>query len=239
MSPDPASDPALARTRLAAVAALASLAVHSGRSRLAAVRTALELLQARLEGDLTDEQRASFLGQLDLFLGEFNLGAELLRCHEGAIEAIGVRGAAGEAMEQMRPSAERAGVALEFEDLGAPAKVRADANLLRVALLNLLRNALEALQAEPPAGAPPRILVRIAAAGRRTRIEIEDNGPGVAPAIRAKLFRDFVTDRPGKPGVGLSICRDALAVMGGEASHAVPASGRGALFRLELDSWAD
>jgi signal transduction histidine kinase len=237
MSPDPASDPALARTRLAAVAALAAVSVHSGRSRLAAVRTALELLQARMEGDLTDEQRASFLAQFDLYLGEFNLGVELLRCHQGEIEAIGVRGAAGEAMEQMRPGAERAGIALAFHDQGAPEKVRADANLLRTALLNLLRNALEALQASPPADAPPRILVRFAAAGPRTRIEIEDNGPGVAPTLREKLFHDFVTDKPGKPGVGLSICRDALLVMGGTASHAVPASGRGALFRLELDSW--
>ncbi|HVW21069.1 MAG TPA: sensor histidine kinase [Opitutaceae bacterium] len=236
MTPDPASDPALARTRLAATAALASLAVHSGRSRLAAVRTALELLQARMEGDLSDEQRSSFLGQLDLFLNEFNLGAELLRCHQGEIEAVGVRGAAGEAMEQMRPGAARAGVALDFQDQGAPEKVRADAGLLRVALLNLLRNALEALQDGPPER--PRIVVRVAAAGTRARIEVEDNGPGVAPALREKLFRDYVTDRPGKPGVGLSICRDALAVMGGTVAHALPASGRGALFRLELDSWA-
>jgi signal transduction histidine kinase len=238
MTPDPESDPAFARQRLASVAAVSSLIIHGGRNRLSVARTALELLQARMEGGLNDEQRASFLQQLDLFLGEFNLGAEMVRCHEGRIEPVFVRETATEALEIVRPFAERAGIALEAAYQDGPDKVRADRGLLRVSLLNLLRNAVQALEDSPP-GDGARIRLRIAAAGPRCRIEAEDNGPGVPAALHDRLFKEFATGRRGSAGLGLSLCRDAMTVMGGSISYLTPRGERGARFRVELDYWRD
>ena len=240
MTSDPAADPASARQRLAAVAAMSALVVHSGRNRLTVARTALELLQARMEADLTDEQRASFLQQLDLFLHEFNLGAELVRCHASTPEAVSIRQAATDALETMRASAQRAGVALTSEYSDGPDRVKAAPGLVRVTLLNVLRNAIEALAGSPPAdGAPARIHLRVAAAGPRCQLEVADNGPGVPEEIRDRLFRDFVTGKSGSAGLGLSFCRDAMTVMGGSIAHLTPRGKPGARFRLEFDLWRD
>jgi C4-dicarboxylate-specific signal transduction histidine kinase len=238
MKSDTASDPAFARQRIAAVAAMSALLVHSGRNRLASVRMALELVQARMEAGLTDEQRASSLHQLDLFLDDFNLGTEMLRCHEGSLEAISVRQVATEAMETVRPRARKAGIALKPSYAKGLDDVKGDCSLLRVALLNVLRNAIEALQDSPPGGgAVPLIRLRAAASGRRCHLEIEDNGPGVPDAVYGGLFKDFVTGRTESAGLGLSICRDAMIVMGGSISYLTPRGERGARFRLELDFW--
>lgn len=229
-SPDPLTDPAFARQRLAAVAAVSSVVTHSGRNRLAVARAALELLQARMEGDLTDEQRASFLHQLDLFLREFNLGVDALRCHEPEIGRVDVREVAVEATEAVRSQAEPAGVALQLEFAEAAADALADRGLVRLVLLNLLRNALEALPGTPA----PRVRVRGGPAEKRYRLEVEDNGPGIAPEVRSRLFREFATTRRGAAGLGLSLCRDAMSVMGGSIAWLGPRGTPGAIFRLEL-----
>lgn len=227
---DPANDPTLARQRLAAVAAVASLITHSGRNRLSVVRAALELLQARMEDALDDEQRGAFLAQLDLFLGEFNQGVDLVRCHAGPIETIGAREAATEALELVRARAERAGVRLEAVYQDCNDDVRADRGLLRVALLNLLRNGLEALVDTPA----PRLALRLAAAGGRYHLQVEDNGPGVPAELFDRLFRDFVTSRRGATGLGLSLCRDAMTAMGGAITYQSARGAPGAVFRLDL-----
>lgn len=239
MTPDPSSDPALARRRLAAVASVASLVVHSGRNRLAVARAGLELLKERMEGNLNDEARACFLRELDLFLAEFNLGADLLRCHDGPIEAVSALEAAYGAVEAVRPRAEAAGIALELEAAENLPPVRADRGLLRVVLLNLLRNAVEAIEESPGrARREGRIRLRLEAAGPRCRIEVEDDGPGVPPDLRRSLFRDYVTGRRGAAGLGLCLCRDAAALMGGTIAH-LERAGPGAAFRLELDFQAE
>jgi two-component system C4-dicarboxylate transport sensor histidine kinase DctB len=238
MTADPAADPACARQRLAAVAAVSALIVHSGRNRLTMARTALELLQIRREGDLNDEQRASFLQQLDLFLDEFNLGVDLLRCHDAALGPVAIRAVAAEALDTIRPLAVRAGIALEFAPADGPDVVRADRNLLRVALLNLLRNAVEALVESPPAGGgAARIRLRTALAGARAQLEVEDNGPGLPAKVHDRLFQDFVTGRPGGAGLGLSLCRDAMLVMDGTIAYLTPRGAAGGRFRLELGRW--
>lgn len=235
MSEPLASDPALARRRLATVASVASLILHSGRGRLAVARNALEILQARMEGDLDDEQRSAFLAQMDLFLEEFNLGVEMIRCHDGPLEAVAVEAEIANAIDVVRSRADRSAIGLEASLGGLPGPVRAVRNLLRVALLNLLRNAIESLEsAEPAGGAQPRIVVRAIANGTLCRIEVEDNGPGVPPALRSRLFREYVTGRKGGTGLGLSLSRDALSAMGGTIAHATPDGSAGALFRLEL-----
>ncbi|MGH7995946.1 MAG: sensor histidine kinase [Opitutaceae bacterium] len=227
---DASSNPAFARQRLAAVAAVSSLITHSGRNRLSVVRAALELLEARLEGDLTDEQRASFLRQIDLFLGEFNLGTEMFRCHEGEVESVSARDVATEALETLRPHAEAAGVALEAAYQDDHDDVRADRLLLRMALLNLLRNSLEAARGAPS----PRIRLRAEPAGERYHLLVEDNGPGVPADIHDRLFKDFVTGRRGTTGLGLTLCRDAMTVMGGSIGLLTAKGEPGAVFRVEL-----
>ena len=109
--------------------------------------------------------------------------------------------------------------------------VRADAGQLRRALLNLARNAVTA--AGSRADRQGRVSLGAARVGDRVRIEVSDNGPGVAPELREKIFAPFFTTREKGTGLGLAFVREIVRDHGGDVVvDAAP--GGGARFRLDL-----
>jgi signal transduction histidine kinase len=95
-------------------------------------------------------------------------------------------------------------------------------------VLNLVLNAVDAA----PRG---QVTVRAArTADQRVRIEVEDDGPGIAAEVRGRLFEPFVTTKPvGEgTGLGLAVCRGLVEAVGG--TIALEPSPRGALFVVEL-----
>jgi signal transduction histidine kinase len=215
MEADPSSDPQWAAQRLAAVRSMSALVGHRARNRLTVIRGALELLDAGCAADLTAEQCAAFLAEMDEFLEDFNLGLEMMRCRLGEIQPVSARQVIGEAVNCWRPAAIRAGVRLELLDPPGSDEILADALLLRQAILNLLRNSTTAVTGRPEG----RILIR-SVRGQPWQIEVEDNGPGLPSPL--------------PEGVGLVVCRDALTLMGGTLSYGAAANGSGAVFRLTL-----
>lgn len=109
---------------------------------------------------------------------------------------------------------------------------------LEQVLVNLLLNARQALRATGGG----RIAITGRVAGDLVKLEVADNGPGIPPEIRARLFEPFVTrrhepdpqtgDRKGT-GLGLCICRDLLRQAGGTIS-VDSAPGKGARFDLTI-----
>jgi two-component system C4-dicarboxylate transport sensor histidine kinase DctB len=224
---DPSVDPRWAAHRMAAVGSIAALVGHRARNRLTVVRAALELLEAGAAGDLTTEQGSAFLGELDRFLGDFNLGLEMIRCQPTHAQSVAVREVIAEALEKSRLPAERAGTALRFEDTPGDDAVSADPLLLRQSILNLIRNGLEALDGR----AGGEIIVR-SIAGAPWIIEVEDNGPGL-PASMKECDPDEIFAPIGR-GLGLPLCRDAMTLMGGAISYVASGEKPGACFRLTL-----
>jgi signal transduction histidine kinase len=104
---------------------------------------------------------------------------------------------------------------------------------LEQVLLNLVLNAADA---SPPGGA---IAIRAFAAGRVVRLEVEDEGGGVAPTIADTLFEPFVTTKDvGKgTGLGLAVCRGLVEDAGGTIRH--EAGAKGARFVIEVPCAAD
>jgi signal transduction histidine kinase len=96
-----------------------------------------------------------------------------------------------------------------------PLRVPVSSQRLMQILLNLLLNAGSAMTA---AKKGTTIAVRARADGEHVRIEIEDDGPGVAPAVRERLFEPFVTtkDVGDGTGLGLAVCRGIVESAGGE-----------------------
>ncbi len=103
-------------------------------------------------------------------------------------------------------------------------------------LVNLIGNACDAM-GEAARGVDKRLTLRTRAAGERVIIEVEDNGPGIPPALRERVFEAFFTTKePGKgTGLGLSICRQIVRDHGGDIS-VDSAPGKGTVFRLEFPS---
>lgn len=111
------------------------------------------------------------------------------------------------------------------------AKVLADRIQLQQVVLNLVRNAIEAMGTMN--GKPRLLRIRSATDSREFMVTIADSGPGVDPDIANRLFEPFVTTKGSGMGMGLSICHSIIETHGGRLSVA-PANPHGAIFEIAL-----
>jgi len=122
----------------------------------------------------------------------------------------------------------RKNIELSFDFEPKSLSVMADEDMLDQALINLIRNASDALTETTEAA----INVRSHADEKqRTVIEVQDNGPGVPGEMAEKIFVPFFTTRTQGSGVGLALVRYIMLSHGGAASFR-PGRSAGAIFRL-------
>ena len=110
--------------------------------------------------------------------------------------------------------------------------VKANGLVLSHVVLNLVLNAFEADAQTITLTAEPR--------GTTVDIAIEDDGPGIAPSMRHRLFEPFATTKQAPvAGLGLAVARYLVAPWGGTLVHHVhhASNGSGAAFVLTLDAW--
>jgi nitrogen fixation/metabolism regulation signal transduction histidine kinase len=122
------------------------------------------------------------------------------------------------------------------EPATAPVSALCDKLLFRRVIANLVENAIQAARG---AGKEPqvRITVEPRPAQRTAAVLVDDNGPGVPPAERHRIFDPYVTYREGGTGLGLAIVRKILIDHGGDVSaqEAPPPLG-GARLAVEIPS---
>lgn len=138
------------------------------------------------------------------------------------------------ALEIQRANLERHGVRVEQELDGVPPFVAQRSKLVHV-LVNLLKNAVEAMRAVPE---DRRVLSLRAARqeGGRIRVEVKDAGEGISPENLDSIFRyGFTTKRDGH-GFGLHTCANYMKQMGGSITVSSDGAGRGATFTLSIDA---
>jgi two-component system sensor histidine kinase DctS len=109
--------------------------------------------------------------------------------------------------------------------------VSADRMLLEQVLLNLTRNAIEAMQEV----APERRVLRISATHADGQVEVSviDQGHGIAPDVAERLFSPFFSTKAEGMGMGLSICRTAIEFHGGTLTHRANPKG-GTIFAFTV-----
>lgn len=138
--------------------------------------------------------------------------------------------------ERLRRSGVTLTVDIEPETLAA----QAEPSQLEQVLVNLLANAVDALAGDTRRDAPPRqAWLRGWAGAGRVWLELRDNGPGIAPTMRERLFEPFWTSKPAGAGLGLGlmISRRIVRGFGGELT-ASEAPGGGCCFLVELPAAA-
>jgi len=215
--------------RLAAAGEMAGALAHELNqplTALAAYGAACEALLARGE---SGERLQRALGGL---LQEANRAGEVLRrlrdfFRTGAtqLESFPLARLVSQAVVACQTRAEREGIVLSVGEL-PPATLLADRLQLEVVLRNLLANACDAL-AGVAAGAPRSI--RISGEllpGQRLCLLVEDSGPGISPAMAARLFEPFQSDKSSGLGLGLAISRAIVETHGGMLWGEVAGHGR-------------
>jgi two-component system nitrogen regulation sensor histidine kinase NtrY len=115
----------------------------------------------------------------------------------------------------MRPQLEERGVGFRSVIEPETMDLTADQELVEQVLINLVKNAMEAVEGRP--GAEVRLSARIDERGRPI-IQVMDNGPGIVEEAMDKLFIPFFTTKKEGSGIGLSLSRQIMRQHGGTLS---------------------
>jgi two-component system sensor histidine kinase HydH len=147
---------------------------------------------------------------------------------------VDLRGICERAADEIRPDARTLGGDVEVR--GQFGVVEGDEVLLRQAFSNLLRNALEACLGGP---APPHIVIQsdLDPVAKVSRLAVNDNGPGIAPALRERVFRPFYTSKRSGTGLGLALVQKIIVFHNGRIVVATSPEG-GASLQITLPTTA-
>lgn len=112
-------------------------------------------------------------------------------------------------------------------------EIDADPDQLHRVMMNLCRNAVEALESNPHDAVVRRLAIAAERAGHVVRILVRDTGPGVPERARRHLFQAFASSgRPGGTGLGLAIAAEIVRAHGGTLT--LQDSPTGASFEIEI-----
>jgi len=219
--------------RLAAVGLLVSGVAHELNNPLQAILGTAEMLE---RGHGLDQKA---LAEIAFLKTQSGRAGEIIRNlsrfsspHSGKPAFVDLRDVVAEVVQLRRAELDSAGIALDVQ-ARSHRTVYANFTELEQVTLNFVINAQQAI--ESPGGADGRILIRVFDAGRRVRLEVLDNGPGVTASDEPKLFQPFFTTKPvGKgTGLGLSVSYGIIDSYGGIIGHS-PNEWGGATFFFEL-----
>jgi signal transduction histidine kinase len=223
--------------RLATIGRMASSISHDLRHSLAAVVANAEFL---CESNLTPGQREDLYAEIRIAVNQMTELIESLlefsRTRESLRPTYGdVRSAVERAVQGVKahPEFQRIRIRTSGEGL---TEGWFDFKKLERALLNLLLNACEAVPADSG-----KIDIGLRRQGENLEIRIEDNGPGIADAVRDRLFEPFVSHgKENGTGMGLTVVQKILQDHGGDvAVEQTSASGTTFLINIPLDPSAE
>ncbi|HVK87454.1 MAG TPA: protoglobin domain-containing protein [Kofleriaceae bacterium] len=216
--------------RMTAMQTMTAGLAHEVRNPLNAAKLQLELLDRRLRRQLDDARllEPSSLAQKEIerltaLLDDFLAFARPpeLDAHEADLVEI-VR----HVCDLERIAAEQRGATLELRAEGAPITARVDAPKLQQIVLNLVRNAVEAVSANG------KVIVGVEATHDEGIISIADTGPGIPPAARARIYEPFFSTKETGTGLGMSIVHSLVGLHGGSIDF--DTGPQGTLFRVRL-----
>lgn len=212
--------------RLASIGILAAGLAHEIRNPLNGALLHLTFLRRRLNELLAEEvELAEAVDVVNVELKRLsNLVAEFLdfaRPKALQLARVDLRDVATKAVEVVTAEANALGVGVRVDLPVRGLEAMTDRACLTQALINLLKNALEAAVMTAP-GRVPQVIVRVREAGDDRVLEIEDNGVGIVDD-KAPIFDPFFTTKPKGTGLGLSVAHRIVTDHEGTltfASHA-------------------
>ncbi len=169
-------------------------------ARLSRRALALSREVERLEGILTDFLEFAGETRLDLQVADVN---ELVR----------------DVADFFLPQAEQRGVRLRIQLADEALRARVDASHLKQAILNLLLNAVQAMESqpeEPGRAKAAELILRTTAHSDHLNLHITDTGPGMSAETRSRVFEPYFTTKSGGSGLGLPITRKLIEAMHGQ-----------------------
>jgi signal transduction histidine kinase len=219
--------------RILAMKTMSAGLAHEVRNPLNAAKLQLELLERRLRRQSDDvrlieptELAQKEIERLTALLNEFLAFARPPELHAQEHDVVAV---VRQVVELERIASEARGVtlALVAEPPQLPAEV--DAAKLHQLVLNLVRNACEAV------GSGGHVTASVGLDDARFRIQIQDDGPGIPDEVRARIYEPFFSTKEGGTGLGMSIVHSLVSLHSGTID--VDTGPGGTRFEVVIPRW--
>ncbi len=237
--------------RLAELGSMTGGLAHEIKNPLSTIGLNAQLLAESVnESDLPDEQRDRMLRRIEALsreaerlraiLTDFLQFAGRMRLDPYPHDLVQV---IDELADFFHPQCDQARVMLRTQLPDGPVRASIDVGLFKQALLNLMINAVQAIQAAAPKQSEPHsrigeLMLRLSAENDAIRIHVIDTGPGIAPEQLDEIFHPYVSHKAGGTGLGLATSRRIIEEHGGELT-AHSEVGRGSDFIITLPRSAE
>jgi two-component system, NtrC family, sensor kinase len=228
--------------RLATVGRMAAQITHEVRNPLASIGLYAELLGDEIGEGGPEPRRlvSAIISEVDRLTEITETYLRFARLPRPRLEPEDMGALVTSVLEFSRAELSQAGIALDVQVTPGLPEVAADEAQLRQALLNLVRNAREAMAGRPE-GARLRVFVEAdgsgeadgAASAREVRVRVEDSGPGIAHEHLAKIFEPFFSTKQRGTGLGLALVQEVVLEHGGRID-VDSAPGAGTRFTISL-----
>jgi signal transduction histidine kinase len=208
--------------RLATVGRMAAQITHEVRNPLASIGLYAELLGDELGADAAAAEQkrlvSSIIAEVDRLTEITETYLRFARLPRPKLEREDLGAIVTGVLEFARAELSQAGIALELRVAPGLPDVAADEAQLRQALLNLVRNAREAMSGtsgEGGAARPGRLEVVVEARGDGVVVAVKDSGAGIPTANLAKIFDPFFSTKDRGTGLGLALVQEIVLEHGG------------------------
>ena len=211
---------------LARLGEMAAVVAHEVKNPLAGVRGAIQVIGGRLPPGGRDaaaiDEIIARIDALDELMKDLLLFARPPQARPAPVDVVAIAKATAALMSK-DPTARDVRVEVD----GSAPTVMADAKLLNIVLLNLLLNAVHAMQQQGT------IRISVSADDHTCRIAVADMGPGIPPDVRERMFTPFFTTKSRGTGLGLSTAKRLIEAHHGGIYVECPPGG-GTIVTIEL-----
>jgi len=215
-------------TRLAAMSRLTGGVAHEIKNPLNAIALHLEILRSKLidspEMQPEVEVIGSEIARLDRVVKTF---LDFQRPVDLKMRPVNIVEVARQVSALLWPEAERAGVSMELDAPQSDIQLRADEDLLKQALLNVVSNGIEAMKRGG------RLRVKVDKGGDEVVVSVSDQGSGIPSELQEKIFNLYFTTKPKGSGIGLAMTFRIVQLHNGSIDFSTQ-PGQGTTFRLRF-----
>jgi len=216
--------------RIAAMQTMTAGLAHEVRNPLNAAKLQLELLDRRLRREHDDprltepsELAGKEIDRLTLLLNDFLAFARPPELH---LEERDIAELVRHVCEAERPGATKRGASLELVVTPPTLVARVDAMKVHQIVANLVRNAVEAVTANG------HVTVELAGDYEAFTVRVQDDGAGIPPDVRARIYEPFFSTKESGTGLGMSIVHSLVTLHAG--SIALDTGSRGTRFEVTI-----
>jgi signal transduction histidine kinase len=223
--------------RLATLGELAAGTAHEIRNPLTSIRSTIQYLENKIDDPYDKSLARGLISEVDRINDIIQNLLSFARPDELKIEETDFFELITQIIRLVENAAKKQGISIEVNYHSENRLIRLDTNLIKQALINILMNAIQAIEAP---GGRVGITVSDISAGspfdgkvEGFLLEVRDNGPGIPVNLLEKIFDPFYTTKKEGTGLGLSITYSIINKHGGEIGIRSD-KGKGTLVKIKL-----